>query len=100
MVGPLTTGRLVYLCETEVARSWILKDSQSLMFIRGAGCAMAKATKFLRKQADKAERRARVTADAEISESLLNLAKAYRTSSGRVERLSESRKRSDVDAGI
>jgi hypothetical protein len=49
------------------------------MFIRGAGCAMAKETKFLRKKADKAERRARVTADAEISESLLNLAKAYRT---------------------
>lgn len=42
----------------------------------GAGCAMAKETKFLRKQAEKAERRARVTADAEISESLLNLAKA------------------------
>jgi hypothetical protein len=49
------------------------------MFIRGAGCAMAKETKFLRKQADKAERRARATADAEISENLLNLAKAYRT---------------------
>lgn len=40
---------------------------------------MAKETKFLRKQADKAERRARVAADAEISESLLNLAEAYRT---------------------
>ncbi|WP_158646911.1 hypothetical protein [Bradyrhizobium huanghuaihaiense] len=50
-----------------------------MMFIRGAGCAMAKETKFLRKKADKAERRARVTADAKISESLLNLAKAYRT---------------------
>jgi hypothetical protein len=57
----------------------MLNDSQSLMFIRGAGCAMAKETKFLRKQADKAERRARVTADAEVSESLLNLASAYRT---------------------
>jgi hypothetical protein len=49
------------------------------MFIRGAGCVMAKETKFLRKQADKAKRRARIAADAEISESLLNLAKAYRT---------------------
>lgn len=49
------------------------------MFIRGAGCDMAKETKFLLKQAEKAERRARVTADAEISESLLNLAKGYRS---------------------
>jgi hypothetical protein len=57
----------------------MLKDSESLMCIRCAGCAMAKETKFLRKQADKAERRARVTADAEISESLLDLARAYRT---------------------
>jgi hypothetical protein len=46
----------------------MLNDSRSVMFIRGAGCAMAKETKFLRKQADKAERRARATADAEISE--------------------------------
>ena len=39
---------------------------------------MPKETKSLRKQADKAERMARATADAEISENLLNLAKAYR----------------------
>jgi hypothetical protein len=39
---------------TEVPRSWMLNDSRSLMFIRGAGCAMARETKFLRKQADKA----------------------------------------------
>jgi hypothetical protein len=40
---------------------------------------MAKETKFFRKQADKAERMARVAADAEVSQSLLSLAKAYRT---------------------
>jgi hypothetical protein len=40
---------------------------------------MAKETKFLRKQADEAERRARATADAAVSENLLNLARAYRT---------------------
>jgi hypothetical protein len=50
----------------------MLNDSQRLMFIRGAQCAMAKETKFLRKQADKAP-------DPEISESLLNLARASRT---------------------
>jgi hypothetical protein len=43
-----------------------------------AGPTMPKETKFLRKQADKAERRARATADAEVSENLLNLARAYR----------------------
>jgi hypothetical protein len=41
---------------------------------------MVKETKFLRKQADKAERTARSAAlDAEASESLLALAKAYRS---------------------
>ncbi|MBR1208798.1 MULTISPECIES: hypothetical protein [unclassified Bradyrhizobium] len=68
VVGPLTARRLAYLSETEVARSWMLKNKSEFD-------AMAKATKFLRKQADKAERKARVTADA----NLLNLAKAYRT---------------------
>lgn len=61
----------------------------------GAGCAMAKETKFLRKQAEKAERRARVTADAEISESLLSLAKAYRSQADvlKAKRKQESKRR-------
>lgn len=48
-----------------------------MMFIRVRDAPWQR-KQFLRKQADKAERRARVTADAEISESLFNLAKAYR----------------------
>ncbi len=47
--------------------------------MRPVWCIMAKETKFFRKQADKAERMARVAADAEVSQSLLSLAKAYRT---------------------
>jgi hypothetical protein len=65
------------------------------MFIRGAECAMAKETKFLRKQADKAERRAKVAADPEISESLSNLAKAYRSQADvmKVKRKQEKKRR-------
>jgi hypothetical protein len=40
---------------------------------------MAKETKFLRKQADKAERMARAAANAEVSQGFLSLAKAYRS---------------------
>jgi hypothetical protein len=43
------------------------------------GCAMAKEIKFFRKQAAKAERMARSASDAEISQSFLNMAKAYRS---------------------
>ncbi len=43
------------------------------------GGAMVKETKFFRKQAAKAERMARTASDAEISESFLNMAKAYRS---------------------
>jgi hypothetical protein len=42
------------------------------------GRTMAKETKFLRKQAAKAERMARSASDTEISQSFLNMAKAYR----------------------
>jgi hypothetical protein len=79
----------------------MLKDSQSLMFIRGAGCAMAKATN-LRKQADKAERRARVTADAEVSESLLHLARAYRTQADvlKAKRKQEKKRRQASEIGL
>jgi hypothetical protein len=38
---------------------------------------MVKETTFFRKQADKAERMARATSDAEVSQSLLNMARAY-----------------------
>jgi hypothetical protein len=40
---------------------------------------MVKEPKFFRKQADKAERMARAVSDAEISQSFLNMAKAYRS---------------------
>jgi len=40
---------------------------------------MVKETKFLRRQAEKAERMARATTDSETSENLSNLAKAYRS---------------------
>jgi hypothetical protein len=40
---------------------------------------MVKETKFFRKQAEKAERMARATSDEEASQSLSNLAQAYRS---------------------
>ena len=40
---------------------------------------VGKETKFFRKQAAKAERMARSASDAEISQSFLNMAKAYRS---------------------
>jgi hypothetical protein len=40
---------------------------------------MVKETKIFRKQAAKAERLARAASDAEISQSLLDMAKAYRS---------------------
>jgi hypothetical protein len=40
---------------------------------------MVKEIKFFRKQADKAERMARAISDVEASQSLSNLAKAYRS---------------------
>ena len=40
---------------------------------------MVKESKFFRKQADKAERMARAVSDAEISQSFLNMAAAYRS---------------------
>jgi hypothetical protein len=41
--------------------------------------AMVKEAKFLCRQAEKAERTVRAISDAETSEDLLNLAKAYRS---------------------
>ena len=43
------------------------------------GDTMVKEPKFFRKQADKAEHMARAVSDAEISQSFLNMAKAYRS---------------------
>ena len=40
---------------------------------------MIKATKFFRKQAEKAERMARATSDQEASQNLSSLAQAYRS---------------------
>ena len=40
---------------------------------------MIKATKFFRKQAEKAERMVRATSDQEASQNLSNLAQAYRS---------------------
>lgn len=47
------------------------------VFVRGP--TMIKATKFYRKQAEKAERMARATSDQEASQNLSNLAQAYRS---------------------
>ena len=41
--------------------------------------AMVKESKFIRKQAEKAERMAQAVSDAEISQSFMNMAKAYRS---------------------
>jgi len=40
---------------------------------------MVKASKLFRKQAEKAERTARAVSDAEMSQSFLSMAKAYRS---------------------
>jgi hypothetical protein len=40
---------------------------------------MVKETKFFRKQADKAERMARIASDDDISQRYQNMARAYRT---------------------
>jgi hypothetical protein len=52
---------------------------------------MIKETKFFRKQAERAERMARATSDEEASQSLSNLAKAYRS---QADALKRSRKQS------
>jgi hypothetical protein len=53
---------------------------------------MIKEIKFFRKQAEKAERRARATSDEEASHSLANLALAYRR---QADALKKSKKKSD-----
>jgi hypothetical protein len=55
---------------------------------------MIKETKFLRKQAEKAERIARATADEEASQNLANLAMAYRSQADALKRSKELKKQS------
>jgi hypothetical protein len=40
---------------------------------------MVKEAKFFRKQAERAERMARSTSDAEVSQNFMNMARAYRS---------------------
>jgi hypothetical protein len=47
---------------------------------------MIKESKFFRKQAEKAERMARATADEEVSRNLTNLAMAYRSQADALKR--------------
>ena len=58
---------------------------------------MIKESKFFRKQAEKAERMARATSDEEASESLSNLAQAYRS---QAEALKKNKKKSGKQAGL
>jgi hypothetical protein len=58
---------------------------------------MIKETKFFRKQAEKAERMARATSDEEASQSLSNLAQAYRSQADALKKskkLEKSKKKS------
>jgi hypothetical protein len=55
---------------------------------------MIKETKFFRKQAEKAERMARATADEEASQSLANLAMAYRSQADAPKRSKKLKKQS------
>jgi len=55
---------------------------------------MIKETKFLRKQAEKAERMARATADEEASQSLANLAMAYRSQADALRRSKKLKRQS------
>ena len=58
---------------------------------------MTKETKFFRKQAEKAERMARATSDEEASQSLSNLAQAYRSQADALKKskkLEKSKKKS------
>jgi hypothetical protein len=55
---------------------------------------MIKEIKFFRKQAEKAERMARATADEEVSKDLTNLAMAYRSQADALRRSKKLKKRS------
>jgi hypothetical protein len=55
---------------------------------------MIKETKFFRKQAEKAERMARNTADEEVSQSLTDLAMAYRSQADALKRTKKLKRQS------
>jgi hypothetical protein len=55
---------------------------------------MVKEAKFFRKQAEKAERMARATSDEEASQSLSNLAQAYRSQADALKRSKKPKKKS------
>jgi len=60
----------------ELARAGVNRWSRSALW---AEMTMIKTTKFLRKQAEKAERQARAAPDEEVAQNLSNLAKTYRS---------------------
>ena len=60
-------------------RAWRLGCPSICADALALGRAMVKEAKFFQKQAAKAERMARSTSDPEISQSFLNMAKAYRS---------------------
>jgi hypothetical protein len=61
---------------------------------------MVKEAKFFRKQAEKAERMARATADEETSQSLTNLAMAYRSQADALKRSKKLKKQSAKKAEL
>jgi hypothetical protein len=56
---------------------------------------MIKETKFFRKQADKAERMARATSDQDTSQSLSNLANAYRSQAAALKKNEKKSRKKD-----
>jgi hypothetical protein len=64
------------------------------------GRAMVKESKFFRKQAHKAERVARAVSDAEISQSFLNMAKAYRSQADVLKAKKKSGKKPLTKSGL
>jgi hypothetical protein len=61
---------------------------------------MIKETKFFRKQAEKAERMARATADEEASQNLTNLAMAYRSQADALKKSEKLKKQSAKTVGL
>jgi len=64
------------------------------------GDAMVKEPKFFRKQAAKAERMARAVSDTEISQSFLNMAKAYRSQADALKAKKKSGKKQLTKSGL
>jgi hypothetical protein len=77
--------------EQELARADV---KAMIKFYDSAEMTMVKETKFFRKQAEKAERMARATSNEEASESLSNLAQAYRVQADALKRSKKTKKKS------